>query len=96
MKRKCEWVYRFHLFDGENVFTYCLKAVNVKHAIEQMEIVIDRDFPEFDIIDRERISSASKYSGGLNFPVYVDDLSATHWKYLTSIYGRSFEHGHTL
>ncbi len=79
MRKPCIWVYRFHLFDGENVFTYCLKATNIKHAIEQMEIIIDRDYPEFDIIDRERICSASKYSGKLNFPVYSENLTGRYF-----------------
>ena len=76
MRRKCRWVYRFHLFDGELVFTYCIAAENVKCAISEMQKVNDRDFPDFDIIDCERICSLSKFVGRLDFPVYVEDLSA--------------------
>ena len=80
MRKPCIWVYRFHLYDGENVFTYCLRAENVKCAISIMQKVNDRDFPEFGIISCERVCSFSKFTGKLDFPVYVDNLDDIIWK----------------
>ena len=88
MKRKERgFVYRFYLFDGESVFMYCLKAQNAKCADDNMQKVIDRDFPEFDIIYRERVSSISNFSGRLDFPVYIDSMGNL-WKWaFNELYG---------
>lgn len=73
MRKERRFIYRFYLLDGNRVYTYCLRAKNAKCADNDMQKVIDRDFPECDILSKSRVCSESRFAGTLGFPVYVDD-----------------------
>lgn len=95
MRKPTIWVYKFVLFDGELVFNYHLRARNAKCAADEMQKVVNRDFPDFDILYQSRECSAAKYHGKLNFPVYVDSLTDMLENSFNELYGE-VEDGQTV